>query len=197
MRSTILTVHSPIRLFPSFAGIDSFDYTITDANGDTSTATVTVTVAPPEPPSSLTLVQTINAWQWSPPSPDSSGIVYIAHRDTLLVTDGEVDEMPTLFTGDNLFEMNRNGNLVDTLTTIGFSDEPTGAAYNPNNHHLFFADDTGTRSVYELDPGAGRTSMAPSDDVVTSFRTASVRHHRPRRARLRHHARGSCTLPMA
>jgi hypothetical protein len=156
---------------PSFAGIDRFDYTITDANGDTSTATVTITVAPPEPPSSLTMVQTINAWQWSPPSPDSSGIVYIAHRGTLLVTDGEVDEMPALFTGDNLFEMNGSGNLVDTLTTIGFSDEPTGAAYNPDNHHLFFADDTGTRRVYELDPGTDGLYNT-SDDVVTSFRTS-------------------------
>ncbi|WP_226742832.1 Ig-like domain-containing protein, partial [Polaribacter gangjinensis] len=30
----------------NFNGVDTFDYTITDANGDTSTATVTVTVAP-------------------------------------------------------------------------------------------------------------------------------------------------------
>jgi hypothetical protein len=155
-----------------FVGTDTFDYTITDSNGDDATATVTVTAAPLEPPTSLTLVRTINAWEWSPSSPDASGIVYIAHRDTLIVTDGEVDEM-AIFTGDNLFEMDRaSGNLTGTLTTIGFSDEPTGAAYNPDNHHIFFTDDTGTRSVYELDPG-GDGFYGTSDDVVASFRTGA------------------------
>ncbi len=32
---------------PSFAGLDSFDYTITDANGRTATASVSITVTPP------------------------------------------------------------------------------------------------------------------------------------------------------
>ena len=156
-----------------FTGIDIFDYTITDANGDTASATVTVSVVPPQPPSSLTYVQTINAWQFSPPSPDSAGIVYIAHRDTLIVSDSEVNEIPTLFTGDNLFEVDRaTGTLVDSLTTIGFSDEPTGATYNPTNHHLFFTDDTGTRSVYELNPG-GDGLYGTADDIVTSFRTSA------------------------
>ncbi len=33
-----------------FAGVDTFDYTITDANSRTSTATVTITITPPSPP---------------------------------------------------------------------------------------------------------------------------------------------------
>lgn len=35
---------------PGFNGVDTFDYTITDNQGDTATATVTVTVIPPTPP---------------------------------------------------------------------------------------------------------------------------------------------------
>jgi hypothetical protein len=63
------------------------------------------------------LIQTINAWQWSPPSPDSSGIVYLPYSNTLLVSDGEVDEM-SIFTGYNLYETDLFGNLIRPLTTI-------------------------------------------------------------------------------
>ncbi len=44
-----------------------------------------------------TLVQTTDTSQWSPPSPDPSGITYWSDHDTLLVVDGEVDEMPQVF----------------------------------------------------------------------------------------------------
>jgi hypothetical protein len=91
-----------------------------------------------------TLVRTTDASMWSPPSPDSAGIVYIDAFNTLLVCDSEVNEIPALFTGDNLFKIDLSGTLLDTLTTFNFSDEPTGVAYNPYNNHLFFSDDTGT-----------------------------------------------------
>src|SRR5690606_30053112 len=51
-------------------------------------------------------------------------------------------------------------------------DEPTGADVNPSNLHLFIADDTGTRSVYEVDPGPDSLYNTP-DDTVTFFRTAN------------------------
>ncbi|UCH82333.1 MAG: hypothetical protein JSW20_06780, partial [Nitrospiraceae bacterium] len=119
-----------------------------------------------------TLVRTTDASMWSPPSPDSAGIVYIDAFDTLLVCDSEVNEIPALFTGDNLFKIDLNGTLLDTLTTFHFSDEPTGVAYNPYNNHLFFSDDTGTKSVYELDPGADGF-YGTTDDIVTSFSTSA------------------------
>ncbi|MCP4996961.1 MAG: hypothetical protein GY934_24765, partial [Gammaproteobacteria bacterium] len=90
------------------------------------------------------LIQTINAWQWLPPSPDSAGIVYMPDSDTLLVCDSEVNEM-TIFTGDNLFETTQSGGLLNTLSTISYSNEPTGVTLNISNGHLFFSDDTGTR----------------------------------------------------
>ncbi len=117
-----------------------------------------------------TLVQTTDTWQWSPPSPDSSGVAYLPLSETLLVADSEVNELP-IFSGDNLFESTLSGILVDTFTTISYSDEPSGADIDPQNGHLFTADDTGARSIYELNPGSDGLYNT-SDDSVTSFKTS-------------------------
>ncbi|TIU95988.1 MAG: RTX toxin, partial [Mesorhizobium sp.] len=145
--------------------------TATSSDGSIATHTFTVGVTATQLPTSVTLAHTILTSQWSPPSPDPTDIVYISHLGKLLVTDSEVEEM-SIFTGKNLFQMNLNGTLTGTLTTINFSDEPAGVTYNPANHHLFFSDDTGTKSVYELNPGNDGLYNT-SDDIVTSFRTAA------------------------
>lgn len=117
-----------------------------------------------------TLVQTINAWQWSPPSPDTSGVVHLPASDTLMASDGEVNEMP-LYAGANVFESTSTGSLVDTYTTLDFgNNEPTGITVNPANRHLFISQDTPPKLVYELDPGPDG-DYATSDDVVTSLGT--------------------------
>ncbi|WP_245436220.1 RTX toxin [Mesorhizobium tamadayense] len=144
--------------------------TSSDGSFDTHTFKVDVTGGG-QLPTSVTLAHTILTSQWSPPSPDPTDIVYISHLGTLLVADSEVDEM-SIFTGKNLYQMNLNGTLAGTLTTISFSDEPAGIAYNPANHHLFFADDTGTKSVYELNPGSDGLYNTV-DDKVTSFKTSA------------------------
>ncbi len=153
----------------------SITLTVTATSSDGSTAahdySVSVISGTPSPPTSATLVHTVLTSQWSPASPDPSGITYISHLGTLMISDGEVDEM-SIFQGKNLFEMSLNGTLVRSLTTTSFSDEPSGVAYNPTNRHLYFTDDTGTKSVYELNPGAdGLYSTA--DDTVTSFKTSA------------------------
>ncbi|WP_343221628.1 cadherin domain-containing protein [Mesorhizobium silamurunense] len=142
-----------------------------DGSIATHTFTVDVTGGSGQLPTSVTLAHTILTSQWSPPSPDPTDIVYISHLGTLLVADSEVDEM-SIFTGKNLYQMNLNGTLAGTLTTINFSDEPAGVTYNPTNHHLFFSDDTGTKSVYELNPGKDGLYNT-SDDIVTSFKTSA------------------------
>lgn len=115
------------------------------------------------------LVQTIYASAFNPPSPDTAGITYLEATDTLLLSDSEVNEM-SIFTGDNLFKVSLNGILQGTLTTISFSDEPTGVTINPANNHLFFSDDTGTKRIYELNPGPDGL-YDTADDIVTSFAT--------------------------
>ena len=96
-------------------------------------------------------ILTIDAWLFSPPSPDTAGATYLSDTGTILLSDSEVNET-SLFTGDNLFEITTGGFLLGTETTISYSDEPTGLAFNPDNGHLFISDDNGS-SVYEVGPG--------------------------------------------
>ncbi|TIW60419.1 MAG: RTX toxin [Mesorhizobium sp.] len=145
--------------------------TATSSDGSFDTHAFNVGVTATQLPTSVTLAHTILTSLWSPSSPDPTDIVYISHLGTLLVADSEVEEM-SIFTGKNLFQMSLGGTLAGTLTTINFSDEPAGVTYNPANHHLFFADDTGTKSVYELNPGQDGLYNT-SDDKVTSFKTSA------------------------
>jgi hypothetical protein len=117
----------------------------------------------------VSLVQNIDAFAFNPPSPDSAGIAYQQSSGKLLMCDSEVNEMP-LYQGGNVFELTESGNLFDTFDTTHFSDEPTGVTINPANQHCFFSDDTGTKKVYEVDPGPDATCLT-GDDTVTSFRT--------------------------
>lgn len=119
----------------------------------------------------LPLVQTINTAAFTPPSPDPSGLTYIASSQTLLISDGEVDEMPVYFTGKNLFGATLPGALSYTKTTQPQSNEPVDLAHNPNNGHLFVSDDQ-KKVVFEFNPGADGV-LNTSDDSVTSFSTAA------------------------
>jgi PKD repeat protein len=123
------------------------------------------------------LIQTIDTSQFSPPSSDPAGVTYLNSSNTLLVSDSEINEIP-IFTGDNLFEMTLRGVLSNTLTTISFSDEPTGVTLNPSNGHLFFSDDTAVQSVYELNPGPDGLYDTP-DDIITSFVTSDFGSYDP------------------
>ncbi|HEY9622360.1 MAG TPA: Calx-beta domain-containing protein [Crinalium sp.] len=116
----------------------------------------------------LTLVQIVNTSQFSTSSPDPDGIVYIPDTNSLLISDSEVDEIPNLFTsGKNLYNVSLSGTLKSTLTTIPFSHEPSGVAYNPTNKHLYFSDDDHLR-ILDLNPGAdGKYNTA--DDSVSQF----------------------------
>ena len=123
------------------------------------------------------LIQTINAYQWSPPSPDASGVVYLPASDTLMVVDGEVNEMP-IYDGANVFESSLTGNLINGWTTLDFSNEPTGVSVNPANGHLFISQDTRERLVHEIDPGSDG-EYGTADDVVTSLITADFGSNDP------------------
>ena len=119
----------------------------------------------------LTLVRTTQTYKWSPSSPDPDGITYVPGANQLIVADGEVDEIPALFSAKkNIFRTTLAGALQDTMSTvipISFSKEPTGVSYNPNNGHLFYSDDDKLR-IFEVDPGADNT-LGTSDDKITSF----------------------------
>jgi len=115
------------------------------------------------------LVQVIHTSLWTPPSPDPSGLAYRASTNTLFVVDGEVDEIPALFTGKNGYETTLTGALVSTFSTTKYSKEPVGVALNSANGHVFISDDNKDR-IFEIDPGPDAT-LFTADDVRTSFST--------------------------
>ncbi len=115
----------------------------TDSQGIVAQAAVTGAI----------LIQVIDTSQFIPPSPDPAGLTYLEDSNTLLATDSEVNEIPDLFTGVDVFEINPNqvpGVLVNTFTTSSFSGEPTGVTYNRFNQHLFISDDD-RKEVFETD----------------------------------------------
>ena len=114
------------------------------------------------------LVQTVDTWQFSPPSPDPAGIVYLDHLDQLLISDSEVNEM-SIFTGVNLFAVSLPGSLVGTYTTVSYTSEPTGITLNRANKHLFISDDN-SDEIFEVNPGPDAI-LHTVDDIVTSFET--------------------------
>jgi SdiA-regulated len=101
-------------------------------------------------PLQSSLVNTIRTSQWSPASPDPSGIAYDSLANRLLVVDGEVDEM-SIFRGANYYEATLGGNLVRTANTTAFSHEPVGVAFNPGR--VYITDDNQDR-VFEVALGA-------------------------------------------
>jgi len=117
------------------------------------------------------LVRTINAYEWTPPSPDSSGLAYLHDKNRLILSDSEVEEYAApFFTGENLWEITLDGTVHATYTTVGYSDEPTGIAYaasrGPNGHSYYYvSDDRGDRQVYEIDFGPDGLYGTADDSV--------------------------------
>ena len=137
----------------------------------------------------VTLENTTETFENSPPSPDPAGLAYLRdhtnpiYTGKLLISDSEVDELsppnPAAYTGVNLFVLDLLGSLDSTLTTydptadpaIIFSEEPSGVAYNPANDYLYFADDD-KKMIHELNPGSdGKYNT--SDDKIRSIHTSA------------------------
>ncbi len=87
---------------------------------------------------------------------DPAGITYLSHKDKLLISDSEIEE-ESFYAGVNLWEINRNASgLIGTgqaepLTPT--DQEPTGLAYNAQNHHIYLPRDNDPKRIREIDPG--------------------------------------------
>jgi hypothetical protein len=112
------------------------------------------------------LVQTIDASQWSPPAPDTSGVVWLGNR--LAVVDSEVEEMG-IWQGANLFESTTAGQLLRTGSTTAFSNEPTGVGYRASDNTLLISDDNANRITF-LNPGVDGL-FGNADDTWTILNT--------------------------
>lgn len=116
-----------------------------------------------------TLIQIIDTSIWSKPSPDPSGITYWPARDTLVIADGEVDEMP-IFAGANIFESTRLGAFVAGYDITNFNNEAVGIDIDvaPNGH--FFISNDSAKTIFDIDLGPDG-QFDTSDDAIRSFRT--------------------------
>jgi len=117
------------------------------------------------------LIQVIDTSNF--PSPDPAGIVYLPSQDAFLISDSEINEMK-IFQDVNVFKVDRYGNLLGTFSTLQFSDEPTGITINPDNNHCFFSDDTGNKSIYEVDPGDDGLCLTADDNGATLIRANNL-----------------------
>ena len=121
--------------------------------------------------SAASLVRSTPLWQLSPPVPDSSGIAYMPDKDRLMVVDSEVEEMG-VYQGVNMWQISRNGSLLDTGTTHGdpnYSREPTGVGYDPVGKRVFISDDD-KEKVFEVTAGPD-SRFGTSDDSISSIST--------------------------
>lgn len=112
------------------------------------------------------LIQVIDTSQLSPPIPDPSGLAFLSSGN-LLVSDGEVEEIPSLYEGKNVFEITAAGDLVDSFKTTRFSDEPAGLAVD---RKWVCVSDDDKDMVFLVRPRGDRR-YGTRDDKVRSFST--------------------------
>ncbi|HEX6231030.1 MAG TPA: Ig-like domain-containing protein, partial [Actinomycetota bacterium] len=119
-----------------------------------------------------TLVQVIDTSQFTPGSPDPSGITYLSGADRLMVADSEVDETTGAgFHDVNLWKITRTGSVEDTGDLTPWTREPTGLGSDEASNTLFVSTDSGDR-IYVVQPG-GDGRFGTSDDDVTFIDTAA------------------------
>jgi DNA-binding beta-propeller fold protein YncE len=118
-----------------------------------------------------TLNNVIDTSIWLPPSPDPTGIAYWRAKNSLVVTDSEVEAMPGLFTGFNIFESSPGGTLMSTGSTLEYSNEPSGLALDPSKGVFYIADDD-LKRIFEVKAG-NDGKLGTDDDLVSYFDTSA------------------------
>lgn len=86
-------------------------------------------------------------------SPDPSGLAYVSTRGTVILVDSEVDERP-FFSSVNMFNMQTDGVVSDSVAFTAVSDEPTGVAHwydAATGRDLLFITDDDSRSIKIVD----------------------------------------------
>ncbi|MDH4118608.1 MAG: Ig-like domain-containing protein [Acidimicrobiia bacterium] len=125
------------------------------------------------PTETATLVRMVETSQWTPGSPDPSGVTYLPWLDRLQIVDSEVEETTGAgYHGVNMWLVDRGGVVRDTGTTFpAISKEPTGVGSRANPGTLFISDDSAGR-IHMLQTGQDGRFGTP-DDVVTFINVAA------------------------
>ncbi len=83
-------------------------------------------------------------------STDVAGIAYHAPSGHLFLADSEINELPNIFLGDNIFETSLTGDQVLREYTSN-NTEPTGITYNEYDGYFYVTNDTGSRQITRYD----------------------------------------------
>src|SRR5438128_7076615 len=107
---------------------------------------------------------------WPTHSPDPMGLTYNPKTRKLLISDSEVDEIPSLWKGKNLFVAKRGGRLLATGTFKKFTHEPEDLAWDGKDKALFVTDDDLDR-VFRVGRGKDKRFGTRDDAVITVLHT--------------------------
>jgi DNA-binding beta-propeller fold protein YncE len=114
-----------------------------------------------------TLVRTVDLSAFPKPSSDPAGVVYLPAADRILVVDSEIDEL-SLFAGANLFELSRTGTSTGYGSTLAYTPEPTGMAWDQSSGTLFVTDDD-LFEVFAVAAGGDGAPGTADDALLRSF----------------------------
>jgi hypothetical protein len=116
------------------------------------------------------LVRVTLTSSWPTHSPDPMGLTYNPKTRKLLISDSEVDEIPALWKGKNLFVATRGGRLLATGTFKKFTHEPEELAWDAKDQALFVTDDDLDR-VFRVGRGKDKKLGTRDDGVITVLHT--------------------------
>ena len=107
---------------------------------------------------------------WPTHSPDPMGLTYNPMTKKLLISDSEVDEIPALWRGKNLFIARRGGGLFAARTLKKFTHEPEDLAWD-NKHQVLFVTDDDLDLVFRVGRGKDKKPGTRDDVVKTVLHT--------------------------
>ena len=128
------------------------------------------TTVPASAATKASVVRATMTSSWPTKSPDPMGLTYNPRAKRLLVSDAEVDEMPALWKGKNLFVAKRGGGLTATGTFKKFTHEPEDLAWD-NAHRVLYVTDDDLDRVFRVGRGKDKRLGTRDDVVVTVLHT--------------------------
>ena len=93
------------------------------------------------PTISAELLTTTKTSEWRSPSPDPTRLTLIRSTNRLIVSDAEVDEIPGLWKGGNLFTASRRGVLIRRGSVLRATPEPEDVAWHGASRSLYIVDE--------------------------------------------------------
>jgi hypothetical protein len=115
------------------------------------------------------LVRQSSTAAWSTPSPDPTGLTYIAKSRRFMISDSEVDE-GGLWRKRNLFIVGRKGGLLATRRVTKATMEPEGIAWYGLTKSLYVCDDD-LDAVFRFKPGRDHLIGTGDDRVAKLLNT--------------------------